>query len=273
MKKAIVCYSGGHSSALVAIEAVRKYGKQNVILLNHDISSHVEHEDIKRFKRDVADYLDVDITYANHPDFEKMTPIEVCRKEGTITAGQPGNALCTNRLKTKPFYNWLKKHHPADFDHPSEDAVILYGFDANEKHRIQRRSSILGAKGYHTDYPLAFWDRSIENTEEIGIARPVTYKIYKHANCIGCLKARRQHWYCVYCLRPDIWQEAIDLERELGHSIMQETFMEELLPLFREMKEEKGICPSQKISSQAFWAMVNQRLPGEISIFPCECAI
>ena len=49
--KYIVCYSGGHSSALVAIEAVRKYGKENVILLNHDISKEVEHEDIKRFKK------------------------------------------------------------------------------------------------------------------------------------------------------------------------------------------------------------------------------
>lgn len=37
MDKAIVCFSGGHSSALVAIEAVRKYGKNNVILLNHNI--------------------------------------------------------------------------------------------------------------------------------------------------------------------------------------------------------------------------------------------
>jgi PP-loop superfamily ATP-utilizing enzyme len=43
--KYIVCYSGGHSSALVAIEAVRKYGKENVILLNHDISPNVEDAD------------------------------------------------------------------------------------------------------------------------------------------------------------------------------------------------------------------------------------
>ena len=47
--KYIVCYSGGHSSALVAIEAVRKYGKEDVILLNHNISPEVEHKDIKRF--------------------------------------------------------------------------------------------------------------------------------------------------------------------------------------------------------------------------------
>ena len=68
--KYIVCYSGGHSSALVAVEAVRRYGKDNVILLNHDISSKVEHEDIKRFKQEVADYLGLSITYANADNFE-----------------------------------------------------------------------------------------------------------------------------------------------------------------------------------------------------------
>lgn len=47
--KHLVCYSGGHSSALVAIEVVRKFGKENVILLNHDIKSTSEGEDIKRF--------------------------------------------------------------------------------------------------------------------------------------------------------------------------------------------------------------------------------
>ena len=55
--KHIVCYSGGHSSALVAIEVVRKYGKENVILLNHDINPRFENNDIKRFKKEVSDYF------------------------------------------------------------------------------------------------------------------------------------------------------------------------------------------------------------------------
>ena len=72
--KHIVCFSGGHSSALAAIETVRKYGRENVILLNHDISPHVEHEDIKRFKQEVADYLHIPITYANMPGWEDTPP-------------------------------------------------------------------------------------------------------------------------------------------------------------------------------------------------------
>lgn len=63
--KHIVCYSGGHSSALVAIEVTRAFGKDNVILLNHDINPNVENEDIKRFKKEISDYLEIPITYAN----------------------------------------------------------------------------------------------------------------------------------------------------------------------------------------------------------------
>ena len=73
MKK-IICFSGGHSSALAAIETVRIYGRDNVILLNHDISSHVEHEDIKRFKHEIADYLGLPITYANMDGWETTPP-------------------------------------------------------------------------------------------------------------------------------------------------------------------------------------------------------
>ena len=61
----------GVSSALTAIEAVRKYGRDNIILLNHNISSHVEHGDIKRFKQEVADYLGIKITYADAENFEE----------------------------------------------------------------------------------------------------------------------------------------------------------------------------------------------------------
>ena len=268
---AIVCYSGGHSSALTAIEAVRKYGKENVILLNHDISSHVEHADIKRFKHDVADYLDLDITYANADNFEEMTPLEVARKKRGFQVGN-GQCFCTSYLKTEPFMKWLKNNYPSAPFEPRNDITVLYGFDMNEQHRIQRRIGILSAQGYATDYPLALWDRTIERTEDIGINRPITYRVYKHANCVGCLKSKKQHWYCVYCLRPDIFTEAKAAELELGHSIINGGFLEEFESQFKEMRDEKGICPSQKMSSQTFWAEVRRRMPGERDILPCDCA-
>jgi len=270
--KYLVCYSGGHSSALVAIEAVKKYGKENVILLNHDISSKVEHEDIKRFKNEVAEYLDLPITYANIDNFEENTPLKVCEKLGGFKFGN-SPALCTYNLKTKPFQEYLKENFPVEKNDLRDDLTILYGFDKNEPHRIQRRSGIMGVMGYKTDYPLAFWKRTINQTEDIGIKRPETYSIFKHANCIGCLKAGKQSWYVVYCLRPDIWEEAIRTEKAIGYSILKDEFLEELLPKFLKMRC-KGILPNEMVNLHGFWQRLEKELgSNQEELFPCECSI
>lgn len=269
--KYIVCFSGGHSSALVAVEAVRKAGKENVILLNHDISFEVEHEDIKRFKQEVATYLGLDITYANMPGYEYLSPLKVVRKIRAFQNDQ-NQALCTYHLKTKPFYDWLATNYPADISNPREDINILYGFDNIETARIQRRIGVMCNKGYKTDFPLAFWNRTINNIEEIGIERPRTYKIFKHANCIGCLKAGKQHWYVVYCLRKDIFNQAVEAEQLIGYSILKGTFLKDMIPKYEKMKA-MGICPNDKENSATFWKRVNNVLPEQISFLPCDCAV
>lgn len=271
-KKYIVCYSGGHSSALVAVEAVRKFGKDNVILLNHNISPEVEDKDIKRFKEEVADYLGIKITYANMPGWETKTPLKVCKELGGFKFGS-SPVLCTYHLKTLPFQKWLKENYPVKKGEIREDIVILYGFDKNEKARIQRRSSILGQQGYKSDFPLAFWERTINEIEDIGIKRPATYELHRHANCIGCLKSGMQSWYLVYCLYPSLWKEAKETEEKIGYSILKDKFLEELEPKFSQMKCQ-GIIPTEKVSPQAFWRRVEKELQiiGQISWLPCECS-
>lgn len=270
--KYVVCYSGGHSSALCAIECVRKFGKENIILLNHNISPEVEHKDIKRFKKEIADYLGLEITYANMEGWEVKTPLRVCRDLGGFKFGL-SPVLCTTKLKTEPFKKWLKENYPVEKGKIREDVTIIYGFDKKEKARIQRRSSIMANMGYKTDYPLAFWERTIENTEEIGIKRPLTYELHRHANCIGCLKAGMQSWYLVYCLYPNLWKEAKDTEEEIGYSIIKGKFLEDLEPKFAKMKS-KGIVPTEKENSQRFWRKVEKELKteGQLSWLPCDCS-
>lgn len=268
--KHIVCYSGGHSSALVAIEVVRKFGKDNVILLNHDINSNVEDIDIKRFKNHVANFLQMEITYANIDGLElSQIPdqFDVVVKANAFKVGS-GTELCTSRLKTEPFMKYLKQNFP------DKDCVIYYGFDANEKNRIQRRSQILGAQGYRTDYPIALWtDRTIYSTKDIGIEPPMTYNSFKHANCVGCLKAGKQHWYIVYCNRPDVFEKAKWAEEEIGYTIMKDYSLAELEPVFLNMREN-GVSTTEHTPGVTFWAQVRklgiQTKPDD-SNKPCEC--
>jgi len=266
LMKHIVCYSGGHSSALVAIEVVRKYGTEDVVLLNHNLNPTVENEDIKRFKLEVAAYLGIEITYANHDTWDTTDQFDVSIAAKAFKVGQ-GTALCTNRLKTAPFEKWL------DLNHPNKDCIIYYGFDINETARIQRRSSILSLKGYKTDYPLALWKRTLLSTKELNIEPPLTYSLWKHANCTGCLKAGKQHWYLVYLHRPDIWEKAKTTEDFIGYSIIKGSYLEELEPLFKALKES-SITTTEYEDGRTFMARAKKVIPiitADIDSKPCEC--
>lgn len=283
--KHIVCYSGGHSSGLVAIEVVRRFGKENVILLNHDISPTVEDEDIKRFKKEISDYLGVAVTYANikgitNPD-DLPDQFDVCIEAGAMT-DDAGHALCTNRLKTEPFYQFLSLNFGV-FDtlfEQAKECMIYYGFDASETLRIQRRSGILGAMGYKTDYTLAFWkERTIYNTQEIGIAPPITYTVWKHANCKGCLKASLLHWYVTYVRVPHIYAKGIKLEDAVDftiHTVIRDgvkmtVTLRELMPIFECLKNE-GFPATEHQSEIKFANKLRAYgLKEENGAKPCEC--
>lgn len=272
--KRIICFSGGHSSALVAIEVARKFPNDEIILLNHNINPNVELADVKRFKKEVASYLNLPITYANYKDIDQEDLIpdqfEVARIIGGFKFGN-GTELCTHRLKTEPFYKWLSENCDR------EDAVIYYGFDANEMHRVQRRSSIMAKDGWKTDYPIALWqERTITQTMQVGIERPAQYDTFKHANCIGCLKAGKQHWYVVYCTRPDIFEKAKSTEDFIDYSIIKGVYLSELEEQFKKMKRA-GVPANEHMNPNSFWAKVrkmnlsNFDYEAEINQKPCEC--
>lgn len=301
--KHIICYSGGHSSALVAIEVVRKYGKDNVILLNHNINPKYEGEDIKRFKREVAQHLDLPITYANYGDILKDEDIPSQFEIAILKKGFKGTnspEFCTYELKTKPFYNYL------DSNFPNKNCIVYYGFDATELHRVERRKSILNDIEILSDFPLAVWgeeqymalveyfdsqgkdfttisliekyfntmdfQRTINSTLEIGIRPPNTYDVWKHANCIGCLKAGKQHWYCVYAHRRDVFEKAKETEGIIGHAIIAEgVWLKDLEKDFEKMLIA-GVPANEHIPSSKFWkAAKKYTIKNMQDLFPCEC--
>lgn len=321
--KHIICYSGGHSSAIVAIEVVRIFGKENVILLNHNINPKYEDKDIKRFKYEVAKYLELPITYANINGItdEKDIPsqFEVCIKKGTFVNPANRQILCTYVLKTEPFYEYLKNIE-------KENICCYYGFDENELNRVERRKGILSIDNIETDFPLALWsfdlikkyndfkinellktynkanktklkslpegylekaielglieiskhngnERTIYSTKEIGIEPPLTYDIWKHANCKWCLKAGLQHWYCVYVHSKDIFDEAKQAEEIIGYSFGNFGFLKDVEPKLEQMKKI-GIPANEHIPSNVFWKSAKHYLKQSTAdLFPCECFV
>jgi len=274
MRKHIVCYSGGHSSAIVAIEVARKFKNEEVILLNHNINSEYEDKDIKRFKNEVANYLGLNITYANYKDMENPTNhLDLSIEKKGFKFGN--NVMCTYELKTKPFHKWLKENY-------NDDDIIYYGFDKDEMHRVQRRIGRLSKDGYKSDYPLALWNnRTISETIEIGIRKPLQYCSFKHSNCIGCLKAGRQHWYVVYCKHREIFEKAKQTEDIIGYSIIKGVYLDELEEMFENM-QKLGITPTEHMEANKFWSETKRVLRGDYQrtlfgddeiLKPCECSI
>lgn len=300
--KHIICFSGGHSSALVALEVANRYGTENMILLNHDISSKVELEDIKRFKKEIANYLGLTITYANYKNLDVVDKdqfdVSIENKAIAVKTSSSNNVLCTHRLKTKPFNRFLETQ--------SKDSIIYYGFDAKERNRIERRQKILNKQGFKSDYPLALWYendiyiynksfnqldlfadsnyiepkfkgyRKFLSTNQIGIKPPLTYSEFKHANCLGCLKAGKQHWYVIFCNYPEIWEKAKYTELVLGQSILKSIYLKDLEVDFVLMKEA-NIEATEHIESSLFWyqvkKIIKKVIQDEQDLFSCsvEC--
>lgn len=264
----IVCYSGGHSSALVAIEVARRYGTDRLVLLNHDINPRVEDADIKRFKSEVSEYLGVPITFANMSGWQEQDQFDVAIAARAFkTPNVP--AICTSRLKTEPFFRWLRDNASP------ETCVIYYGFDLSEQARITRRVGEMAKGGWRTDYPLARWPRTIESTKKIGIEPPLSYHVFKHANCVGCLKAKMQHWYAVFCTREDIWRKAIETEDIIGHTILPDKSLRELEPMFQRMRCA-NVEPTEHVDARTWWAGVKKWIAQpSLDLFeeskPCEC--
>lgn len=254
----------------MAFEVARKHGTEDMTLLNHDIHPRVEDPDVKRFKREVAQALDLPITYANHPKWDQMDQFDVV-VEAKAFKVKNGQELCTNRLKTVPFMGWLERN--AD----RSNTVIYYGFDAGEMTRIQRRSSILGAQGWKTAYPLAVGTPSISSTREVGIEPPCTYGVFKHANCMGCLKAGWQHWYAVYVQRQDLWAKGKYAENTIGYTIHADAALEEREAQFAAM-QAAGVVPTEHVPHQTFWAEARKKVRSlpvlaeeTRPVIPCEC--
>lgn len=75
----------------------------------------------------------------------------------------------------------------------------------------------------------------------------------------------------MFCLRPDIWEEAKTAEEEIGYSIIKGVFLKDLEPKFIEMRDRLKITPTDKTNSARFWADVRKAIPEDDVELPCDC--
>lgn len=222
--KIVVWVSCGAASAVAAIETVRAYGTERVLLVNNPIAE--EDEDNQRFVDQLSLLVGLDIERARSKEYPDQSCVDVWEKRKYMSG--PLGAPCTMILKKWARQQWEAENHV--------DWHVL-GFTADETARHDRfvqteRGNVL---------PILI-ERGITKDDcfricrEWGLELPRIYSWgYPNANCIGCVKAASPtYWNHVRIQNPDVFDARVEQSRRLGTKLVKyrgkRMFLDELPP-------------------------------------------
>lgn len=206
-----VWFSCGAASAAALKLTVEKYGVENVRAVNNPVRE--EHHDNRRFLRDVADWVGIEVGDVRHSLYPNASAVEVWDRRGAMSF--PMGAPCTVHLKKQARQQW-EATNQVDFH--------VLGFTSDEKHRhdnfvLTERSNVL---------PILI-DAGMTKTDcadlvrGAGIALPEIYSLgFPNANCVGCVKATSPtYWNLVRRHFPDVFAARAEQSRRLGARLVR----------------------------------------------------
>lgn len=237
MRRIVVGFSGGVTSAWCAGWALRNFPRDEVVLLWHDTME--EHPDTYRFLREMAAALDMPIT--ERSDGRSVT--EVFRDEGFL--GNNQNAMCSRILKAQQgsgFIDELKREHrllngarrEAGLRADGLDIFKVFGYSAREAERVSRMLGHGLAEGFTPLFPIIQEGVTKQQCADwclsMGVRPSSMYEWSDHANCVGCVKGGKAYWLAVAEHHPDVFAQRAALEQEFGdNSILRGGGREHLL--------------------------------------------
>ena len=223
MKRSIVWFSCGASSAVAAKYAVKKYDNCEVVYCD----TGGEHSSNKQFLKDCEDWIGKDITILKNEKYEDH--FDVFEKEKYLY-GHLGSR-CTLELKKKLR---IKYQRPDD--------IHIFGYTLEEKNRAEK---------FETFNPELFvdWiliDKQLNKNDclgiiwQSGIKLPKMYDLgYDHNNCIGCIKGGMGYWNKIRKDFPEHFNKMAKIERKIGHSRFRDMETNERIWL-DELPEDAG---------------------------------
>jgi hypothetical protein len=220
MRRIVVGFSGGVTSAWCAGWALRTFPREEVILLFHDTQE--EHPDTYRFNREMASALGMPIT--EQSDGRSVT--EVFHDEHAIANNRM--AFCSRILKAEQRDKYFDKLRAAGVT----EIVNVLGFSAKEDNRVQRAWARAQQAGYAVRFPLIeeriTKQRAADWCRSVGVRPSEMYRWSEHANCVGCVRGGKAYWLKVRESEPLVFAQRSELEREFGHTILKDTTLERL---------------------------------------------
>lgn len=189
-----------------------------------------QHPDSMRFIKDCEKVTGKPVTVLYSPFYRNVD--QVCRSVRYVNG--PTGAPCTRLLKKQVRKRW-------ELDHAADDLTYVWGMDCDEKNRAERIRE--GFPQVKHEFPLI--DRNLTKADahgilrELGIRRPAMYDMgYNNNNCVGCVKGGAGYWNRIRIDFPDVFAMRAAMEREIGHSILKDCFLDELPEDKGRMSEE-----------------------------------
>jgi len=230
----ICTLSGGKASAFCADYAIKKYGKENIVLYFNDTGW--EHPDLFRFLEDLSNYWGLPIVN----DSDGRNPEEVFYDQNML--GNNRVPLCSRILKAERLQKYFK-----DGDN------LIFGIGPEEKHRAIRLVQvyqIVAVKRQQfctLEFPLIENQVTKEQVQDwidsTGIEIPVLYRLgFDHNNCSGgCVRAGKKHWAHLLSVLPDVYKDRERVEEEFRAYSGKDVhfFKDETLKHYRERIEAK----------------------------------
>lgn len=180
-----------------------------------------QHPDTLRFLADARVLLGRPITVLQSMRYANVGDVIV--SNGYING--PSGARCTLELKKRVRQDWEREHWARH--------TYLWGFDVAERSRARR--TVEAMPEFDHEFPLI--DRGLTKEdchalcEEWGIRRPEMYDLgLPNNNCICCVKGSKGYYNRMRELFPEAFARRAREEREVGHSCLRGTFLDELDP-------------------------------------------
>jgi 3'-phosphoadenosine 5'-phosphosulfate sulfotransferase (PAPS reductase)/FAD synthetase len=209
-------FSAGITSAVACKLALEKY--EDVRICYIETGNH--HSDNLRFLADCEKWYGQEIEILRSKKYENVQDVILTDKY----INSPYGAPCTNKLKKQVRRDFHNRFLPSNH-------VMGFEFDNHEIKRAERFS-----KRHSETNPLfPLIEEKLNKNECAGILKakgiklPVMYHLgYEHNNCVGCVKGGKGYWNKIRRDFPNVFNEFALLEREVGASCINGTYLDEL---------------------------------------------
>ena len=230
----VAWWSAGVTSAVACKMALEMYDDVELFYIHIDTA----HPDNERFKNDCEKWYGKKIHVLKSRDFKDQ--FEVIEKTGAVNT--PMGAPCTKILKKEVRYE-LERQYSINLFNEVEILNQVWGFEYEL--RQVNRAIRFGQQSPNTRPLFPLIEKGIDKDQcagmliNAGIDLPTMYILgFGNNNCIGCVKGGKGYWNLIRIHFPDEFWKMARLERKVGYSCINGTFLDELDPKAGRMSKE-----------------------------------